>query len=168
MITLITGGQRSGKSLFAENKALSISTSPVYLATARIFDDDFRHRVDIHKARRGENWTTIEEPLLVGDILIDSGATVLLDCLTLLASNWLFECGENPDEALCRISSQLKSLFAKDADFFVVTNELGLGGVSANPLQRKFADLQGSVNQFVAALADEVYFVISGIPLKIK
>lgn len=168
MITMVTGGQRSGKSAFAESLALSRSAQPIYVATARIFDDDFRRRVDVHRQRRGRMWTTIEEPLNVGTIDVAPRATVLLDCLTLLATNWFFECGEEVDRARERIVSELDSLFARDADFVVVTNEVGLGGVSANALQRRFADLQGAVNQAVAARADEVYLVVSGIPVKIK
>lgn len=168
MITFVTGGQRSGKSLFAEKLALARSSHPVYLATARALDDEFRRRVEIHKQRRGPEWTTIEAPLHVGDVVFREGAVVLLDCLTLLATNWMFECGENVDDALRNIKEQLSSLFAKKGDFIVVTNEIGLGGISENALQRKFADLQGAVNSFVASAADEAYMTISGIPVKIK
>lgn len=168
MITLITGGQRSGKSMFAESLALQRCSAPTYLATARIFDEDFRKRVEIHKQRRGTQWSSIEVPLMVGDVDIPEGSTVLLDCLTLLATNWLFECGEDIDIALARLKEQLEALIAKSENLIIVSNEIGLGGVSPNPLQRKFADLQGSINQFAAARADEVYMVLSGIPVKIK
>lgn len=168
MITLVTGGQRSGKSVFAEKLTLEKSDSPIYVATARIWDEDFKHRVEIHKQRRGNQWTTVEECLSVGNIEIPDGATVLLDCLTLLSTNWLFECNEEIDNALNEIKAQLNKLFSKNADLVVVTNEIGLGGISENPLQRKFTDLQGSINQFVATLADEVYLIVSGLPVKIK
>ncbi|MCM1296648.1 MAG: bifunctional adenosylcobinamide kinase/adenosylcobinamide-phosphate guanylyltransferase [Muribaculaceae bacterium] len=168
MITLVTGGQRSGKSVFSEKLALERSSHPIYVATAKIWDDDFRHRVEIHKQRRGSEWSSIEECLKVGDLSIPENAVVLLDCLTLLSTNWMFENNENTEDALVNVSMQLDMLFAKNADFIVVTNEIGLGGISENPLQRKFADLQGSVNQYVASIADEVYLIISGIPLKLK
>ena len=168
MITMVTGGQRSGKSVFAEKLTLEKSDSPIYVATARIWDDDFRQRVEIHKQRRGSQWTTVEECLSVGNVVIPDGATVLLDCLTLLSTNWFFECEENAEKALIQIKTQLSDLLKKNANFVLVTNEIGLGGVSENALQRKFTDLQGSVNQFVASLADEVYLIISGIPVKIK
>ena len=168
MITVITGGQRSGKSVFAESLALRRSERPIYVATARIFDEEFRHRVDIHRLRRKKRWISLEEPLWVGSIEVAPKSVVLVDCLTLLSTNWLFECNENTDEALDNVRRELNLLFSNDADFIVVTNEIGLGGVSPNALQRKFADLQGAVNQSVAALADEVYMVVSGIPLKIK
>lgn len=168
MITLITGGQRSGKSAFAERLALKHSPTPIYIATSRIFDEDFRKRVEAHKMRRGNEWTNIEQPLHIADIQIPSGATVLLDCLTLLATNWLFECRENPESARSEIFANLDRLLANDADFFIVTNEIGMGGTSENRLQRIFTDLQGDVNRHVAALADRVYLLVSGIEVLIK
>lgn len=168
MITLVTGGQRSGKSKFAEQLALRHCANPVYIATAHIWDDEFRRRVDIHKQRRGPEWTTIEETLHVGDLSIPAGATVLLDCLTLLSTNWLMECDNDTDVAFQRISEELRKLLGNNADFILVTNEIGLGGISENALQRKFTDLQGSVNTLTASLADNVYFSVSGIPVKIK
>lgn len=168
MITMVTGGQRSGKSVFAEKLVLEMSDSPVYVATARVWDEDFRRRVEIHRQRRGHQWITIEECLNVGDIEISEGSTVLLDCLTLLSTNWYFECEEDIDSAFDKIKEQLKALFSRKANFIAVTNEIGLGGISENEMQRKFADLQGIVNQYVSGLSDEVYFVISGIPVKIK
>lgn len=168
MITMVTGGQRSGKSAFAESLVLGRAERPIYVATARVIDDDFRRRVDVHRQRRGDRWTTVEVPLHVSSIDLAPASTVLVDCLTLLATNWFFECGEDADRALPHILSELEALFSSDADFVVVTNEVGLGGVSANALQRRFADLQGAVNQAVASRADEVYFVVSGIPVKIK
>ena len=168
MITLVTGGQRSGKSMFAERYALSRSVNPVYLATARIYDEDFKERVRIHQNRRGPEWDVVELPVNVGSARLKEGATVLLDCLTMLATNWFFESDEEVDPALANIEEDLTKLFAQSADFIVVTNEIGLGGISGNELQRKFADLQGKINQWVAAAADEVYFIVSGIPMKIK
>ena len=87
---MITGGQRSGKSRMAEEKALSLSPTPVYIATARVCDDEFRRRVELHKLRRGPEWTTHEEPLDVAALPIGEGDTVLFDCVTLWATNWFF------------------------------------------------------------------------------
>ncbi|MCM1028879.1 MAG: bifunctional adenosylcobinamide kinase/adenosylcobinamide-phosphate guanylyltransferase [Pseudoflavonifractor sp.] len=168
MITLITGGQRSGKSAFAERLAKESSASPVYLATSRVLDDEMSRRVEAHRRRRGPEWTSIEEPLAVGSVTLREGATVLLDCLTMLAANWLFECGNDAGRALAGLSRELEALFARNAHFIVVTNEIGLGGISADPLQRRFTDLQGSLNSLVASMAREVYIVVSGIPVKIK
>jgi len=165
---MITGGQRSGKSLFAEHLALSRSDQPCYLATARVFDEEFRKRVDVHKARRGDRWVNLEIPLKVSEAGIGEGDVVLLDCLTLLATNWFFECGEDVKSTVNSVTAELDALFSRMADVIVVTNEIGLGGVSPNALQRRFADVQGAVNQWVAERASEVYLVVSGIPVKIK
>ena len=102
MIIMITGGQRSGKSLFAERLALSLSANPRYIATAQIFDEDFRHRVDVHKQRRGRQWTTFEEPLHVDSISLTSDDVVVFDCVTLWATNWFFECGRGRYESARR------------------------------------------------------------------
>lgn len=165
---MITGGQRSGKSLFAEHLALSRSDQPCYLATARVYDEEFRKRVDVHKARRGDRWVNLEIPLKVSEAGIGEGDVVLLDCLTLLATNWFFECGEDVKSTVNSVTAELDALFSRMADVIVVTNEIGLGGVSPNALQRRFADVQGAVNQWVAERASEVYLVVSGIPVKIK
>ena len=165
---MITGGQRSGKSLFAEHLALSRSDKPCYLATARVYDEEFRKRVDAHKARRGDRWVNLEIPLKVSEAGIGEGDVVLLDCLTLLATNWFFEGGEDVKSTVNSVTAELDALFSRKADVIVVTNEIGLGGVSPNALQRRFADVQGAVNQWVAERASEVYLVVSGIPVKIK
>lgn len=165
---MITGGQRSGKSLFAENLALSRSDRPCYLATARVYDEEFRKRVDVHKARRGDRWVNFEIPLRVSEAGIGEEDVVLLDCLTLLATNWFFECGEDVKSTVNSVTAELDALFSRMADVIIVTNEIGLGGVSPNALQRRFADVQGAVNQWVSERASEVYLVVSGIPVKIK
>ena len=166
-IILITGGQRSGKSEFAEKMALKLSDTPLYLATAQVFDAEMAARVKKHQARRGAQWSTIEEPLFIGRHDY-SGKTVLVDCLTLWASNCLFENQEDIDKSFAFAKTELDKLSVQDATFVFVTNEIGLGGVSENALQRKFTDLQGYVNQYVASKANEAYLIISGISLKIK
>ncbi len=167
-IIMITGGQRSGKSLFAERLALSLSDNPKYIATAQVFDDEFRHRVDVHKERRGHRWTTFEEPLFVDDIDLGPTDVVLFDCLTLWATNWLFRCHEDIEAAAGELTARLDRLFARGATMLMVTNEIGLGGVADNALQRRFTDLQGTINQYVASIADEVHLIVSGIDVKIK
>lgn len=167
-VILITGGQRSGKSLYAEQCALSLSEHPIYVATARIFDEDFRERVAIHQARRGKQWFNIEEDkdLAQHDF---SHQVVLVDCLTLWATNFFFDLNESVPDALEALRMQLEALYRQtEVTYIFVTNELGLGGVSAHAVQRKFADLQGSLNQMVASEADEVTMMISGIPMRIK
>lgn len=167
-VLLITGGQRSGKSQYAEQLALSLSPSPIYVATARVFDEEFRQRVALHQARRGPQWTNIEEEkeLARHDF---SQRVVLIDCLTLWATNFFFDLDESIERALLALREQLEALFAQeDVTYIFVTNELGLGGVSPNATQRRFTDLQGSLNQIVAHQADEVTLMVSGIPIRIK
>ena len=165
---MITGGQRSGKSRIAERMALDLSPIPVYIATARVWDDEFRRRVDIHRQRRGPGWTTYEEPLHVDTLPVDVNDTILFDCVTLWATNWFFECGENADSAFDKMKERIKALVEKCHTIIFVTNEIGLGGVSENSMQRRFADLQGLINQYIAAMADEVHLAVSGIDVKIK
>lgn len=168
-LILVTGGQRSGKSTFAEQKVQELSARPVYLATAHIWDEEFRHRVDLHKARRGLQWTNVEEELYLSHHDF-TGRVVLLDCLTLWATNFFFLNGEEQDiePTLELLKQEFRQLMQQDATFVVVTNEIGLGGTSANAVQRHFADLLGWLNQFVAGQAQEVILMVSGIPVKIK
>lgn len=170
-IILVTGGQRSGKSEMAERLALELSGRPVYLATSAVPEDDadWASRVEAHQKRRGPQWTTVEEPLFpsgrIGEL---RGRAVLVDCLTLWASNLFFHHHEELDAALGALTGELDILAAACDSLVLVTNEIGLGGISPNWLQRRFTDLQGMVNRAAAARASEVYFMISGLPLKIK
>lgn len=167
-VLLITGGQRSGKSQYAEQLALSLSPNPIYVATARVFDEEFRQRVALHQARRGPQWTNIEEEKELARYDF-SQRVVLIDCLTLWATNFFFDFNESIEQALTALRQQLEALFAqKEVTYIFVTNELGLGGVSPNATQRRFTDLQGSLNQIVAQRADEVTLMVSGIPVRIK
>ena len=168
MIIMITGGQRSGKSEFAEQLARSLSQRPVYLATAQVLDEEIGRRVAIHKERRGERWLTIEEPLRIDEAGVESGMTVVVDCVTLWASNWFFNSGEQVDKALDEMKRRFDSLAASGATLLMVTNEVGLGGVADNAMQRRFTDLQGAINRHIASRADEVHFIVSGIDMKIK
>ncbi len=167
-IIMVTGGQRSGKSVFAENLALQLSDHPTYLATAMVMDKEMENRVAIHKERRKDVWRNIETPLYTDGISFREGEVVLIDCLTLWATNWFFEKNEDALLAVTSLKKQIEILLSKSATFIIVTNEVGLGGVSANNMQRKFADMQGELNQYVAGIAEEVYLTVSGIPLKIK
>lgn len=166
-IILITGGARSGKSSMAESMALSLSPNPIYMATARIWDEEFRQRIIRHQQNRGPQWTSIEEEkqLSLHDC---SGRVVLVDCITLWCTNFFFDLGADVQQALQAVEEEFDRFTAQEATFLFVTNEIGLGEVSANEVQRKFTDLQGWVNQYVAQRADEVYLMVSGIPLCIK
>ena len=166
-IILITGGARSGKSSYAEKLALSLSPNPVYMATARVWDEEFRQRVIRHQEARGPEWTNLEEEkeLSRHDV---SGRVVLIDCITLWCTNFFFDLQGHVDSSLKAVKEEFNRFTAQDATFIFVTNEIGLGGTSENELQRKFTDLQGWMNQYIAAQADEVMMMVCGIPLKIK
>lgn len=171
-IILITGGQRSGKSSYAERRALELSPNPVYMATAHIWDDEFALRVQRHQERRGPEWTNIEEERQLSRHDV-RGRVVLIDCLTLWATNFFSASAvdeEQPDidALLAEMKAEFDRFTAQDATFLFVTNEIGLGGTSANALQRRFTDLLGWLNQYVASQADEVVLMVSGIEVRIK
>ncbi len=166
-IILITGGARSGKSSYAEKMALSLTENPVYLATARVWDEEFRERVKRHQERRGPEWTNIEEEkeLSRHDL---TGRIVLIDCITMWCNNFFFDLNDDVDATLSAMKEEFLKFTNQNATFIFVTNEIGMGGTSTNDIQRRFTDLQGWMNQFVASQADEVILMISGIPVKIK
>ncbi len=166
-IILITGGQRSGKSCYAERLALQSAANPVYVATARIFDDEFRERVRLHRERRGPEWTNIEEEKYLGRLDF-TGRTVLVDCVTLWCTNFFFDLGEAADAAAEAVEREFDALTSREATYIFVTNEIGLGGVAEHATQRRFTDLQGMVNQYIAARADRVILMVSGLPLTVK
>jgi len=166
-IILLTGGSRSGKSSQAEKMALELSGNPVYLATARIWDEEFRERVHRHQARRGSQWTNIEEEKFLSRHEL-KGRVVVVDCLTLWCTNFFFDLKSDVDSALASVRAELDRFLDQDATFILVTNEIGMGGISENELQRKFTDLQGWMNQYAASCADEVFLMVCGIPVKIK
>ena len=166
-IILITGGQRSGKSTKAEELALSLSSQPVYLATAHVWDDEFRERVKKHQERRGPEWTNIEEEIHLSKHDL-TGRVVVIDCITLWLTNMFYQLDSEVDKTLSEAKKEFDAFTQHDATYIFVTNEIGLGGVSTNQLQRKFTDLQGWMNQYVAQKADEVILMVSCIPVKVK
>ena len=165
-IILITGGQRSGKSKKAEELALSLSDSPVYVATAHIWDEEFRERVRRHQERRGPQWTNIEEEKFLSRHDL-TGRVAVIDCVTLWLTNFFFE-NQNVDETLKTVKEDFERFTKNDATYIFVTNEIGSGGVSDNAVQRQFTDLEGWMNQYIASRADEVILMVSGIAVKIK
>jgi adenosylcobinamide kinase/adenosylcobinamide-phosphate guanylyltransferase len=177
-IILITGGQRSGKSKKAETLALSLSDNPVYMATAHIWDEEFQERVRRHQERRGPQWTNIEEEQFLSRHDL-TGRVVVIDCVTLWLTNFLagidsprltnFSVGiDSVDAILTTAKAEFDAFTRHDATYIFVTNEIGLGGVSENALQRRFTDLQGWMNQYIAEKADEVILMVSGIEMRIK
>lgn len=166
-IHLITGGERSGKSRYAERIALGMSPNPIYLATARIWDEEFRERVRLHQERRGDEWTNIEEEKYLSKLELRD-RTVLIDCVTLWATNFFFDNGGSVEPALALLKAEFDRLCLVDTNLIIVTNEIGLGGVSLDATQRRFTSLQGWLNQYIAERADRVTFMVSGIPMQIK
>ena len=164
-IILITGGQRSGKSSYAEELALRLADNPVYVATAHVWDEEFRERVRRHQERRGPQWTNIEEEKYLSRHDL-TGRVAVIDCVTLWLTNF-FE-HQDVDKTLQTVKEEFDRFTAQDATFIFVSNEIGSGGVSIDAVQRRFTDLQGWVNQYIASQADEVILMVSGIPVKIK
>ena len=169
-IYFITGGARSGKSAFAERLALELAGTRAYVATAQALDAEMAARIEKHRKDRGEAWDTYEEPLAVDELLRKLGRThdiVLLDCLTLWLSNVMARADKD-DAVVARSEELVSSIKGFSGVCIVVSNEVGLGIVPDNPLARRFRDLAGLLNQRVAEVADEAYFVAAGIPMKLK
>ncbi|MBI9052707.1 MAG: bifunctional adenosylcobinamide kinase/adenosylcobinamide-phosphate guanylyltransferase [Bacteroidales bacterium] len=166
-VIFITGGQRSGKSSFAMQKALELSKNPVYVATSRIWDNDFKDRVDRHKSDRSENWINIEEEKEISKYDLN-GKIVVLDCITLWLTNFFSDTKYNIDLSLAQAKKEWDKFISQDFTVFVISNELGMGIHSETEGARKFTDLQGWMNQYIAKKADEVILMVSGIPLQIK
>ncbi len=168
-LTLVLGGARSGKSRYAEGliAALPPAWEPpwAYVATAEAGDDEMVTRIKAHRARRGPSWRTIEAPRdLVAALAVCKKMPVLVDCLTLWLSN-LMLAEADIDAEVERLE---KSLAEAAAPVVLVANEVGFGIVPDHPLGRRFRDLQGVLNQRIAARADRVVLVVAGLPLALK
>ena len=166
-ITFVLGGARSGKSKFAEDLVLSSGLKPVYLATARTKDEEMSERIAIHQERRGNEWITIEEPLALADAINNEaheGRVILVDCLTLWVTNLMMEEADVVREC----QSLCEALKQSSAPIVLVSNETGLGIIPDNKMAREFGDLAGEVNQKIASVADEVFFIAAGLPLVLK
>jgi adenosylcobinamide kinase/adenosylcobinamide-phosphate guanylyltransferase len=170
-VVFVTGGARSGKSAFAQRLAEQQPGALLYVATAGIHDAEMAERAARHRAARGERWTTLEEPLRLADRLPPAAAgqgAILLDCVTLWLTNLLLHFEEREEPALAEAERFLVLLPTLPAPLFIVSNEVGSGIVPENRLARQFRDLAGTINQRLAAAADEVFLVVSGLPLKLK
>lgn len=166
-VTLVLGGARSGKSTFAEGIVEAMSQTRIYVATAQARDDEMRARILSHQDRRGAGWETIEAPLDVSQALQDhapAGHPMLVDCLTLWVTNLMLDA-HDIDRAFGELVATLPTL---KGPVVLVSNEVGLGIVPDNAMARAFRDHAGRLHQHIAGLADEVYFVTAGLPLKMK
>jgi len=169
-IILITGGARSGKSRFAENLARSFGAPLGYLATGESRDAEMDERIIRHRERRGPEWSTIEEPLRLTETLAAHDGhfrAVLVDCVTLWLSNLLL-AHDVPERVMTEVREFIDTAPILTTPLILVTNEVGMGIVPENRLARMFRDLAGEANELLAAVADEVHVVFSGIPLKLK
>lgn len=168
MIYFITGGQRSGKSRFGQQLALSLAKDPVYLATSRIWDDDHRRRIERHKSDRSDEWTNLEEEKYI-DRHDFSGRTVLMDCATLWLTNFFYDHRYEVEKALYEAKTIFKNLISRDFNhLIVISNEIGMGVHPETEAGRKFVDLHGWLNQYIAENSDVAYLMASGIPVLIK
>ncbi len=172
-IHLILGGARSGKSVYAEKLAKETEWPVTYIATAQVYDDEFKQRIAHHQSRRPSNWTTIEQPFNLGQTLLKHdkpGTCLIVDCLTL----WLAQCicpecapVEGVDWPQERVGL-LEMLPQLQSTVLLVSNEVGMGIVPLGEINRRFQDEQGRLNQTVAAMAQRVSFIAAGLPLKLK
>ena len=166
-IVLVIGGARSGKSAFAEDMAAKSGLAKVYIATGQAFDREMSDRIDIHKARRGPDWENVEDPFDLAGVLkhaAGEGKAVLVDCLTLWITNLMLEQRDVDAEA----DALLDLLPSLEGQVIFVSSEVGLGIVPENYMARAFRDHSGKLHQQIGAIADEVYFVAAGLPLKMK
>lgn len=187
MLTLVLGGARSGKSRFAQSLCESAS-SVIYVATAQVEesegDNEMRERITRHRADRPAEWQTVEEPLDLSRAIRDSPieAALLIDCATIWISNLMWECREKPaaeqnrlilaevDSLIDAVRLRAASLTGEGTagEVIIVTNEVGSGLVPEHPVARAFRDLQGFANQHLAQAADNVIFIVAGLPLRLK
>ena len=177
MKTLILGGAKSGKSLYAENMAIQSKKNLVYIATAQGYDGEMKQRIVTHQQRRiaqGVEWLTIEEPIALATVLQqlnndqenNNNCLILIDCLTLWLSNLL--CNLNQKQQQIEINALQDFLSTCQIDVIFVSNETGLGIVPMNQLSRQFIDLAGELHQKIALLSDNVILTVAGLPLALK
>ena len=173
-LTLILGGARSGKSAYAQHLAAERGNDVLYVATAEAGDDEMAARIAAHRAERPAHWRTLEAPRQVGSairVVAGDAGVVLIDCLTLLASNVIVPLPE-PVAAeaalIAEVDGLLAAYAARQAQWIVISNEVGLGLVPPFPLGRAYRDALGRANQRLAAAADEVVFMVAGLPMRVK
>jgi adenosylcobinamide kinase/adenosylcobinamide-phosphate guanylyltransferase len=170
-VILVLGGVRSGKSRYAQQLA-QFANRVTFVATAeRLDDEEMLKKIERHRDERPSHWKTIEEPLNLGHTVRSAAPdcdVLLIDCLTLFASNLLEAHGEDVALAQPRIDDLCVALQSASCTVILVSNEVGSGVVPAYALGRRFRDLVGEINQLVAAVADSVFFMIAGLPIALK
>jgi adenosylcobinamide kinase / adenosylcobinamide-phosphate guanylyltransferase len=169
-VTLVLGGVRSGKSRYAQRLAEG-SHRVVFVATAKISDDEMRSKIERHRKDRPQDWLTVEEPLELVRVLAQHQLdcdVLLVDCLTIFAASLLEEEGEDRDAIERRVTALCDALSTAKCPVVLVSNEVGSGVVPAYPLGRRYRDLLGEINQSVARVADDVVLMVAGLPLALK
>jgi len=168
-ITFITGGARSGKSSYAQKEALVLTNNPVYIATAKVYENDheFKDRVLRHQSDRDERWTSIEEQFYIHKLQLNS-RTVVIDCVTLWLTNFFSLFKYDVQQSLDAFKQEIDAISKTSNHFFIISNEIGMGVHAETETGRKFTDLQGWANQYIASKADKVVLMVSGIPLLVK
>lgn len=167
MIHYISGGQRSGKTKFAMQAASQLSSNPVYLATSRIWDTEHQARIALHKQERDHQWENIEEEKEVSRLLLPN-RTVVFDCVTLWLTNFFSDSHYNIDIALKEAKAEFDLFAAQEFNLIIISNEIGMGVHADTEIGRKFVDLQGWMNQYIAQKADKATLMVSGLPITIK
>lgn len=167
MVYYISGGERSGKSRYAMNLALELAANPVYLATSRKWDADFETRVKRHQSERDDRWENWEEEKAIGQLNI-TDRVVVLDCITLWLTNWYLDLEQDIDACLKHAKQELEQLFKQEATLIIISNEIGMGVHAESHVGRKFVELQGWTNQYIAQKSDKAVFMVSGLPLPLK
>ena len=167
MIHYITGGERSGKSNYAQELALQFTDEPVYIATSRIWDEDHQKRIDRHVLDRDERWTSVEEEKKLSNV-IEPKKTYVIDCVTLWLTNFFVDHKNNVNLALSEAKNEFDKLLNLDATIIIISNEIGMGVHAQTEIGRKFTELQGWTNQYIAKHANKATFMVSGLPLKLK
>jgi len=171
---LIIGGARSGKSRFAQNLAASFGSKVLFVATAEAKDEEMRLRITAHRKSRPESWNTLEAPFGIGGIIgehIGESEIVVIDCITMLVSNIVLRtrCETSAEELVLKeIKALIKGMDGLAPTFILVSNEVGMGLVPDNELGREYRDCLGRANQILAQHANEVYFLVAGIPIRLK
>ncbi len=174
---LVLGGARSGKSRYAQQLAAASALPVLFVATATPGDEEMRRRIENHKRSRPAHWHTHETPLHLGTRIrenLGENRLVIIDCITMLVSNVFGQCGAGADVATieamlnAEIAEVLDCIKQTDARYLVVSNEVGLGIVPADPATRLYRDLLGLANQTLAREADEVILMVAGLAMRVK
>ncbi len=167
MIHYITGGERSGKSSYAQNLALQYSDTPYYLATSRVWDKGHQKRIDLHIQDRDQRWITIEEEKAIAQAIV-TDSVVVIDCVTLWLTNFFVDTENDVENSLQQAKAEFDKVMNCSATILIISNEIGMGVHATTAIGRKFTELQGWMNQYIAKHADHATFMVSGIPMKLK